>query len=73
MDHIYILLIEKKNNKKATINPINKKKENKCFEYVVTVTLINEEIGKYVERITKIKHFINKYSLEGIKLSIRKR
>ena len=46
-------------NKKATINPINKK-DNKCFEYAVTVTLNHKEIGKHAERITKIKSFINK-------------
>ena len=48
-------------NKKATINPINKK-DNKCFQYAVTVALNHEEIGKYFERITKIKLFTNKYN-----------
>ena len=52
-------------NKKATINPINKK-DNKCFQYAVTVVLNHEEIGKHSERIIKIKPFINKYSWEGI-------
>ena len=52
-------------SKKATINPINKK-ENKCFQYAVTVALHYVEIGKHAERITKIKPFINKYSWEGI-------
>ena len=33
------------NNKKATINPINKK-DNKCFQYAVTITLNNKEIKK---------------------------
>ena len=37
----------------ATISPINKK-DNKCFQYAVTVTLNQEEIGKDAERITKI-------------------
>ena len=32
-------------NKKATINPTNKK-YNKCFQYAVTVALNHEEIGK---------------------------
>ena len=32
-------------NKKATINSINEK-DNKCFQYVVTVTLNHEEIKK---------------------------
>ena len=44
-------------NKKATINPINKK--DKCFQYTVTVALNYEEIGKHAERITKHKLLIN--------------
>ena len=52
-------------NKKATINSINKK-DNKCFQYTVVVSLNHEEIGKKPERITKIKLFINKYEWEGI-------
>ena len=51
--------------KKATINPINKK-DNKCFQYAVTVVLDYEEIRKDPQRITKIKPFINKYRFEGI-------
>ena len=51
-------------SKKATINTINKK-ENKCFQYTVTVTLNHEEIKKDPQRITKIKPFINKYNWEG--------
>ena len=35
-------------NKKATIIPVNKR-DNKCFEYPVTVTLIHQEIGKNAE------------------------
>ena len=46
-------------NKKETINPINKK-DNKYFQYAVTVALNLEEIAKNSERITKIKPFINK-------------
>ena len=45
--------------KKATINPINKK-DNKCFQYAVTVALNHEEIKKDPQRITKIKPFVNK-------------
>ena len=40
-------------SKKATINPINKK-NNKCFQYAVTVALNHEEIVKHAERITNI-------------------
>ena len=48
-----------KKQKKGTINSINKK-DNKCFQYAVTVALNYEEIGKHPERITQIKPFINK-------------
>ena len=33
-------------NKKATINPINKK-DNKCFQYAATVTLNHEEVSAF--------------------------
>ena len=51
--------------KKAIINPINKK-DNKCFQYAITVALNYEEIKKDPQRITKIKPFINKYNWKGI-------
>ena len=51
-------------NKKATIKLINKK-DNKCSQYAVTVTLNYEEI-KDPQRITKIKPFISKYNWKGI-------
>ena len=56
MDHIQICPDSIK-NKKATINPINKK--DKCFQYAVTVALNDEEIKKDPQRITNIKPFIN--------------
>ena len=53
-------------DKKATINPINKK-DNKYFQYAVAVALNHGETGKHAEKITKIKlYFINKYKWEGI-------
>ena len=52
-------------NKKAE-NPVNKK-DNKCSQYAVTIALNQEEIGNHVERITKIKPFINKYNRKGKK------
>ena len=52
-------------SKKATINPISKK-DNKCFQYAITVALNPEEIGKHPERITKFKSFVNKYNWEEI-------
>ena len=58
-------------NKKAAINPINKK-DNKCFQYVVTVTLHYEEIKEDLQIITKMKPFINKYNWEGINFSSEK-
>ena len=53
------------------INPINKK-DNKCFQYTVTVALNCEEIKKDPQRITKIKRFINKYNWEGINIPSEK-
>ena len=47
------------NYKKTTINLVNKR-DNKCFQYAVTVALNHEEIGKYPERTTKLKPFIDK-------------
>ena len=41
-------------NKKATINPIDKR-DNKCFQCAETVELNREEMGKHSERIKKIK------------------
>ena len=38
------------------MNPINKK-GNRRFQYSVIVALNHAEIGKYSERITKIKDF----------------
>ena len=52
-------------NKKPAINPINKK-DDKCFQYAVTVVLNHEEVEKDPQRITNIKPFINKYNWEGI-------
>ena len=56
VDHAWILLI----GQKTTINPINKK-YSKCFQYVVTVALNHDKIGKNSETITKIKSFIYRY------------
>ena len=47
------------------INPINKK-DNKCFQYAITVALNYDEIKKDLQRITTIKPFINKYNWKGI-------
>ena len=60
-DGSYIDSPEWLKNKKASINPINKKDDN-CFLYAITVVLNYEKIGKNSEKITKIKPFINKYN-----------
>ena len=52
-------------SKKAAINPINKK-DNKWFQYAVTVELNHEETKKGPYKKTKIKPSINKYNWEGI-------
>ena len=52
-------------NKKATINPVGKK-DNKCFQYTVTGPLNYKEIKKDLQRMTKIKDFIDRYNWEGI-------
>ena len=44
-------------NKKATINPKNK--DDKCFQYTLTVALIHEQVKDHPERISNIKPFIN--------------
>ena len=47
-------------NKKATINPKNK--DNKCFQYALTVALNYEQMKDHPERISKIKPFIDQYN-----------
>ena len=50
--------------KKAKIN--QKNYNNKCFQYVATVTLNHEDIKRDQKRISKVKCFINKYNWNGI-------
>ena len=57
----YIDLRDWMKNKKATINPVNKI-DVKCFQYTVTVAVNHEEMKKDLQKITKIKPFINKYN-----------
>ena len=52
-------------NKRATINPQNKK-DDRCFQYAVTVVLNHEQIKDHPERISKIKPFIDKYDWKEI-------
>ena len=51
-------------NERATINPKNK--NNKCFQYSITVALNHQNIGNHPERVSNIKPFINQYNWEGI-------
>ena len=44
-------------NKKTTINPKNKK-DNKCFQYTVTMALNYDETGCHPERVTKSNHLL---------------
>ena len=36
------------------------------IQYTVATTLNYEKIGKHLQRIFKIKHFVDKYNGEGI-------
>ena len=51
-------------NKKATINPKNN--DGKCFQYALTVALNYEKIKKYLQRISKIKPFIDQYNWKEV-------
>ena len=50
---------------KVAINPVNEK-DIECFQYAVTVRIDHTEIEKHSEKITAVKHFINKNSWKGI-------
>ena len=51
-------------NKRATINPKNK--DDKCFQYSITVALNHQKIKNHPERISNIKPFIDNYNWKGI-------
>ena len=51
-------------NKRATINPKNK--DDKCFQYSITVALNHQNIENHPERISNIEPFIDKYNWEDI-------
>ena len=51
--------------KQATINPQNKK-DDKCFQYALTVALNYEKIKDNRHRISKIKPFIDHYNWNAI-------
>ena len=51
-------------NKKGTINPKNK--DDKCFQYALTVALNYEKIKKDAQTISKTKPFIDQYNWKKI-------
>ena len=51
-------------NKRTTINPKNK--DNKCFQYSITVALNHQNIENHPEKVSNIKSFINKYNWKDI-------
>ena len=55
-DNIEIIISDKVDEVKATLNPINNNNK-KFFQHAVKVPLNHEEIKKDLERITKIKSF----------------
>ena len=52
-------------NGKKTINPKNKK-DNKCFQYALTVALNYEKFKENHQKISKIKPFIDQYNWNEI-------
>ena len=54
-------------NKKATIN------DNKCFQYALTVALNYRNIKNNLERISKIKTFIDQYNWKEIDFPSQKK
>ena len=51
-------------NKRCTINPQNK--DNKCFQYPVTISLNYQKVKYNSERISKTKPFINNPNWDNI-------
>ena len=45
--------------------PNPKNKDDKCFQYAVTVALNYEEIESHPEKVPNIKLFVNKYKWKG--------
>ena len=51
-------------DRKSTINPKNN--DDKCFQYAVALALNLDNIDNHLERISKIKPFINKHNWKDI-------
>ena len=56
---------ERLRNKRAALNPQNKKAD-KCFQYAVTAALNHQNIRRDPQRISKIKPFISQYNWKDI-------
>ena len=52
-------------NKGVTINPRNAK-NHMCFQYAITAALNHQNIDHHLERISKLRPFINNYNWEDI-------
>ena len=52
-------------NKGVTINP-KSTKDNNCFQYAITAVLNYRNIDSHLERISKLKPFINNYNWKDI-------
>ena len=59
------------NNKKATINPRNKK-DDQCFPYAIATALNHQYIKKDLQRISKIMPFIDQYNWKEISFALHK-
>ena len=49
---------------RLTINP--KSNDYKCFQYAITVALNRDKIKKHLQKVSKIKPFINQYNWSDI-------
>ena len=61
----YIKSLEWIKNKGVTINPKNTK-DNNCFQYAIIAALNHQNIDHYLERISKLKPFINNCNWKDI-------
>ena len=60
----YIELAKLIKDKRSIINPKNN--DYKCFQYAITVVLNHDEINRNLQRISKIKPFIEQYNWNSI-------
>ena len=65
--------------KKIKSNNPQNTEDNKCFQYAITAALNYRNIDSHLERISKLKHFIDNYNgiifvfQQGIKTILRSR